>query len=170
MRFLNTTISQGSVATHLRRGGAFNYFVTRNLLLSLTMKEFWKLASIWQSYRQNRVVPFFTLRPILAFSYIGSVTARHSSSGASAKLCGVVQGMELRNVRSPVLTITARLRVRRPCIVAEKVASFFTSRNWTKITTRATFSPFAQPALNRGQPNFLPKIFAHVVRECAMFC
>jgi len=96
----------------------------------------------------------FTLRPSLAFSDIGSVTARHSSSGASAKLCGVVQGMGIRNVRSPVLTITARLRVRRSCIVAEKVASFFTSRNLTKITTTATFSPFAQPAFNRGQPNF----------------
>ena len=40
----------------------------------------------------------FTLRPSLAFyiGSIGSVTARHSSS-ASANLCGVVQGMELRN-------------------------------------------------------------------------
>jgi len=32
----------------------------------------------------------FTLRPSLALSYIGSVTAWHSSSGL-AKLCGVVQ-------------------------------------------------------------------------------
>ena len=32
----------------------------------------------------------FTLRPSLAFSYIGSVTARHSNSGR-AKLCGVQQ-------------------------------------------------------------------------------
>ena len=37
----------------------------------------------------------FTLRPSLAFSYSGSVTARHYSS----KLCGVVQGMELWNFR-----------------------------------------------------------------------
>ena len=35
----------------------------------------------------------------LAFSYIGSVTAQHSSSGASAIVCGVVQGMELQNFR-----------------------------------------------------------------------
>jgi len=35
----------------------------------------------------------FTLRPSVAFSYIGSVTAE------SAKRCGVVQGMELRNFR-----------------------------------------------------------------------
>ena len=42
----------------------------------------------------------FTLRPILAFCDIGSVAAQHFSSGPSAKLCGVVQGMELRNFRS----------------------------------------------------------------------
>jgi len=32
--FVNTTISQGSVVTCLRCGGIFNYFITRNLLLS----------------------------------------------------------------------------------------------------------------------------------------
>jgi len=44
----------------------------------------------------------FTLRASLAFTYIGNITARHSSSvvqRASVKLCGVVQGMELPNVR-----------------------------------------------------------------------
>ena len=42
----------------------------------------------------------FTLRPGLAFSYVGSITARHSSSEHTlAKLCGMVQGMELRNFR-----------------------------------------------------------------------
>jgi len=40
----------------------------------------------------------FTLRPSLALSYIGSVTAQHSSSGVS-KLCRVVQGMKLWNFR-----------------------------------------------------------------------
>jgi len=38
----------------------------------------------------------FTLRPSLAFCYIGSVIARHSSSGRQPILCGVVQGIELR--------------------------------------------------------------------------
>ena len=48
----------------------------------------------------NRILPGakFTLRPSLAFSYIGSVTARHSSSGHQP-VCSVVQGMELRNFR-----------------------------------------------------------------------
>ena len=40
LRFLNTIISQESVATRLRCGGIFNYPVTRNLLLSLFVKEF----------------------------------------------------------------------------------------------------------------------------------
>jgi len=40
----------------------------------------------------------FTLRPSLAFSYIGSVTSRHSSSGHQPN-CGVVRGMELQNFR-----------------------------------------------------------------------
>jgi len=39
----------------------------------------------------------FTLRPNFAFRYIGSATARQ---WASVKLCGMVQGMELRNFRS----------------------------------------------------------------------
>jgi len=35
----NIIISQGSVATCLRRGGIFKYPVTRNLPLSLSVKE-----------------------------------------------------------------------------------------------------------------------------------
>jgi len=38
----------------------------------------------------------FTLRSSLAFTYSGSVTARHSSSGLQPN-CGMVRGMELRN-------------------------------------------------------------------------
>jgi len=38
-----------------------------------------------------------SLHPSLAFSYIGSVTARHSSSGRQAN-CGVVQEMQLGNL------------------------------------------------------------------------
>ena len=38
----------------------------------------------------------FTLRPSLTFSYIGRVTHGTAAAG-SAKLCGVVQGMELWN-------------------------------------------------------------------------
>jgi len=46
----------------------------------------------------DRILPRaeFTLRPSLAFSYIGSVAARHSSSRHQPN-CGVVHGVELRN-------------------------------------------------------------------------
>ena len=38
--FLNTDISQGSVATHLGCGGVFVYDFVTNVLLSLIVKEF----------------------------------------------------------------------------------------------------------------------------------
>jgi len=38
--FLNTDISQGSVATHLGCGGVFTYDFVTDFLLSLTVKEF----------------------------------------------------------------------------------------------------------------------------------
>jgi len=97
----------------------------RNLLLSLLVKDSWKLASIWQLYakiqwfhffRTRCIYKFLGLMPVTEFFHvqnllcvqdlrypiIGSVTARHSSSAwASARLraCGVVQGMQLRNFR-----------------------------------------------------------------------
>jgi len=53
LRFLSTNISQGSVALCLRCGGMFNYCFARNLLLSQSVKEFWKSVSIWRSSRQK---------------------------------------------------------------------------------------------------------------------
>ena len=38
--FLNTDISQGSVATRLGCGGVFIYHLVTNFLLNLTVKEF----------------------------------------------------------------------------------------------------------------------------------
>jgi len=38
--FLNIDISQGSVATRLRRGGIFEYELVANLPMSLAVKEF----------------------------------------------------------------------------------------------------------------------------------
>ena len=40
--FLNTDISQSSVATRLGCGGVFVYVFVTNFLLSLKVKEFWK--------------------------------------------------------------------------------------------------------------------------------
>jgi len=48
--FYDVNISQGSVATRLRWGGIFNDCFIANFLENVTMKEFWKSASIWQSY------------------------------------------------------------------------------------------------------------------------
>jgi len=55
--FEKKTISQGSVATRLRCGVIFNYFVARNLLLSLSVKELWKSA--FGIKLQTKVVQFF---------------------------------------------------------------------------------------------------------------
>jgi len=56
--FLNTYISQGSVATPLGCGGVFVYDFLTNFLLSLTVKEFWKSVNIWWSYGQELGVLF----------------------------------------------------------------------------------------------------------------
>ena len=57
--FLNTDISQGSVATRLGCDGVFVYDFVTNFLLSLTVKVFWKSANIWWSYGQELGVLFF---------------------------------------------------------------------------------------------------------------
>jgi len=56
--------------------------------------------SFWGLLPPGGILPGakFTLRPTLVFSYIVSVTARHSSSGRQPN-CDVVQGMELPNFR-----------------------------------------------------------------------
>jgi len=50
LQFLSTTVLQGRVATWVNDGGIFNDFFISNLLLSVTLKEFWRWARIWQSY------------------------------------------------------------------------------------------------------------------------
>ena len=45
--FLNTDISQGSVATRLGCGGVFVYDFVTNFLPNLTVKEFRKSINIW---------------------------------------------------------------------------------------------------------------------------
>jgi len=40
LRFLSTTVLQGSVATRVNSGRMFNYIFIANLLLSVTVKEF----------------------------------------------------------------------------------------------------------------------------------
>jgi len=50
LRFLSTRVLPGSVATRVNDGRIFNYFFIAHLLLSVTVKEFWRSVSIWQSY------------------------------------------------------------------------------------------------------------------------
>jgi len=50
---LDTDISKGSVATHLRRGGIFNDDIITNFLLILTVKQFenWSIFDEDKAYR-----------------------------------------------------------------------------------------------------------------------
>ena len=63
--FLNTDISQGSVATRLGCDGIFTYGFVTNFLLSLTVKEFWKSVNIWWSYGQELGVLFFLTHSVV---------------------------------------------------------------------------------------------------------
>jgi len=67
-------ISQGSVAVHLRCGGLFHTNFIANLVVSPSVKEFWKLISIWRRYGQKSgVFVFFysqyrcNQKPIVSF-------------------------------------------------------------------------------------------------------
>jgi len=59
LRFLCTTVLQGSAATRMNYGRTFNDFFIANLLLSVTVKEFWRSARIWQSYGEKWNGTFF---------------------------------------------------------------------------------------------------------------
>jgi len=53
LRFLNTKVLQGSVATRVNYDRIFIDSFTANLLQSVMVKEFRKSVSISQSYRQK---------------------------------------------------------------------------------------------------------------------
>ena len=59
VRFLNTTVIQGSVATRANYGRIFNYLFIANLLLSVMVEEFWRSVRIWQSYGKKLSGTFF---------------------------------------------------------------------------------------------------------------
>jgi len=60
LRFLSTTVLQGSVATWVNDGGIFNDFFIANLLLSVMVKEFWRSVRIWQSCGKKYSGTFFS--------------------------------------------------------------------------------------------------------------
>jgi len=57
--FLNMDISQGIVATSLRRSGMFKYNFITNLLLSLAMKNFFENRLIFGEITDKSVVSCF---------------------------------------------------------------------------------------------------------------
>ena len=61
MPFSDIHISQGSVATCLKRGGIFKHKFVANLLLSPLVKKFWKSDNSWWNYGQEFGVLFFWL-------------------------------------------------------------------------------------------------------------
>jgi len=71
--FLNTDISQGSVATRIGCGGVFVHDFVINFLLSLTVKEFRELVNIGEVMGKSLLSCFFDSQ----FCYGG--TARKSA-------------------------------------------------------------------------------------------
>ena len=59
LRFLSTTVLQGSVATWVNYGKMFNDLFIANLLLSVTVKKFWRSVRIRQSYGKKSSGTFF---------------------------------------------------------------------------------------------------------------
>ena len=57
----------------------------------------------WRLLPPNRILPGakFTLRPSLAFCYIGSITARHSSSGCQPNFAAFSRGRHLYSAGRP---------------------------------------------------------------------
>ena len=82
--FLNSDISQGSVATFIRCGGTFDVHIIANLLTSPSVKELWKSVSIWRSYWQKCGYPFLLAHPVhctkLAFTVCWRMTIEHRQS------------------------------------------------------------------------------------------
>jgi len=65
MPFFDIHISQGSVATHFRRGGILKHEFVANLLLSPSVKTIWKSVNISRSYGQEYGVLFFLTHSVV---------------------------------------------------------------------------------------------------------
>jgi len=74
--FSDINVSQGSVATLVRCVGIFNANFIANFLTSQALKELWKSANIWRSYRKNKKVRVF-------FETQCSSTTNHVTSAAT---------------------------------------------------------------------------------------
>jgi len=63
--FLNSDISQGSIATQLRCGEIISQGFVANLLMNLSVKEIWKSVNIWRSYGQYCSALFFLTHSVV---------------------------------------------------------------------------------------------------------
>jgi len=61
LEFFSTDISQRSVVTHLRCGGIVNEDFVANLLVNLSVKEFWKSVNIGEVMGNIIVACFYWL-------------------------------------------------------------------------------------------------------------
>jgi len=68
-QFNDIHISQGSVATYLRRRGMLIYHFVAILLLSLSVKEFQKSIDIWRTYGQELSVLLLLTHGV--FNHVG---------------------------------------------------------------------------------------------------
>jgi len=59
---LSTPVLQGSVATRVNYGKIFKDLFIANLLLSVTVKEFWRSVRFGKVTAKNQVAPFFRTR------------------------------------------------------------------------------------------------------------
>ena len=96
--------SQGSEATHLRCGGIFNNHFARNLVKSVSVKEFWKWLGpmMWLSYRHEFSVCLFGTQCRCQLNFNGSAPSEIQNT--TEKLVG----------RPLQVTIRPMLRYRWP--------------------------------------------------------
>ena len=51
--YWNIAVSQGNAATPVKYGGLYNTYFVENFVLSLSVKESWKLINFSRSYRHK---------------------------------------------------------------------------------------------------------------------
>jgi len=95
MPFSDIRISQGSVATSLKRGGIFKHALVANLLPSLLVKKNWKSDNSWWSYGQEFGVLFFWLT---VYIYV-LLYAYHTTSRALKQMCVLPDANHLKATR-----------------------------------------------------------------------
>ena len=100
LRFLSTTVLQGSVATLVNDGRIFNDFLIANLLLGVMVKEFWRSLRIWQSYLWPNCQTFRILKEIGAGEHDGDVRFTPEVEIWPFRACAMHPAIIIETVRS----------------------------------------------------------------------